>query len=1104
MAERRGISSFSVLLLMAVAAVIGIACFPRLKVQYTPSAATSNITVSFSYPGASARIVEAEVTSKLEGALSTIRAVEATSSISRDGSGSVTVRAARRADLQAVRFEVASQIRNIYSKLPEGCSYPSISLNARGEKTQTAITYSIRSALPSQEIADFVERELLYPLSIVEGVSSVSFYGQTPFEWVITFDADKAAASGITASQIRSAFANYYAEQVVGVTQAGGQAYGVRLRSAGADTGAEQRRMAEIPVARVDGRVVHLGDLATFRYQEALPGSYYRVNGLNVLTLSVEVSADANLLGVVEDVKERLSELQKGFPEEIGISVTYDYSEYISDELDKIYFRTLLCLLILLLFVFVMARSWRYMLVIAITLTVNLLISVALYFFLGLQIHIYTLAGVTVSLGIIIDNSIVMIDHYARCGDRRVFPSLLCAVMTTVAALLVILLMPEQEKANLTDFIWVIVINLSVSLLVAYLFVPALLDYFPVPVAGAAARTPRRLRRLSRRRAAYGRYIGWGLRHHWVYWVVLVALFGIPTCLLPSKFGKEQQGVPLKKYEVVLNKIVGWRPYADNKSTVDKILSSTFGLFHKAMSRSDFYREPARPQLSIRAGMPEGCTVQQLDEVMRSMENYLAHFDEIDVFETRITSYNNGSITVWFKPEYEGTWLPSRIKGDVISMATNFGGANWSVTGIDDSYFNNNIRTDSKSNTINLTGYNYDELAGYAERLIERLKTNRRVSEPEIWGSEYSDRPRTEFNLRYDFEALSARGISPYAYYAALQSPLYDATLRTLPYDGKYVRVRLVSSAKDELDLWHIDNSAVSVDADHKVKLSEAGSISKDRTGLPIRKENQSYALSVRFNFIGSYQLSNKLINETVDWMNAEVLPIGFRCDNDRGGWFYNAKQKYTWLILLVIAIIFVICAIHFNSLRLPLAIILMIPLSFVGLFLAFGVSDFTFDKGGFAAFVMLCGITVNAGIYLISEWLAEARHPRRPRDGQEALPAWLRAFDHKVQPISLTILSTVLGLIPFLFDGPSEVFWFAFAIGTIAGLLFSILALLFYLPVFVLPRPPRTKRPRRKKPSSRHPEPLPTGPDAEAFSARVDNQEVTNQPSEESPKVKT
>ena len=1027
MVEHRRISSFSVLLLMAVAAVVGIACFPHLKVQYNPTAATRNISVSYQYPGASARIVEAEVTAPLEGVLSTIRACSGVSSVSRDGNGSISMTVSRRADLEAVRFEVASQIRNIYSKLPEGCTYPSISLNSRGEKTQTAISYSIRSALPSQEIAAFVERELLYPLSTVEGVSSVEFYGQTPFEWVITFDAPRCEALGITATEIRTAISDYYAEEIVGVTQADGQALGVRLRN---QRHAGDADFASIPVKRVGERVVRLEEIASWRYQEALPNSYYRVNGLNVLTLSVEVSSDANLIGVVQAVKDRVKELESGFPKEIGISVSYDYSEYIAEELDKIYFRTVLCLLILLAFVFVMARSWRYMLVIAVTLAVNLLISVALYYFLGLQIHIYTLAGVTVSLGIIIDNSIVMIDHYARCRDRKVFPSLLCAVLTTVAALLVILLMPEQEKANLTDFTWVIVINLSVSLMVAYLFVPALLDYFPVAVREAKLR---RKRRQARRRAAYGRYISWGVRHRWVYWVALVMMFGIPTCLLPTKFGEE--GQEPRQFEVVLNKIVGWRPYADNKSTVDKILSSSFGLFNKAMSRSDFYREPARPQLYVRAGMPEGCTVQQLDEVMRSMENYLAHFDEIDVFETRITRYDNGTITVSFKPEFEGSWLPSRIKGDVIAMATNFGGANWSVSGIDDSYFNNNIVSDSRSYSITLSGYNADELNAYGERLIEHLSENRRVSEPEIWGAGWNDRPRTEFNLRYDYEALSGRGINPYMYYAALQSPLYDASVLRLPYDGEYVNVRLVSSDKDVLDLWHVDNTAVAVDGERKMKLSEIGSITKSRTGLPIQKENQSYQITVRFNFIGSYQLANKVLKDAVDWMNGNVLPLGFRASDERGGWYYDHKEKYAWLILLVIAIIFVICALYFNSLRLPLAIILMIPLSFVGLFLAFGVSDFTFDKGGFAAFVMLSGITVNAGIYLVSEWRANG--------------SYLRAFSRKICPISLTILSTVLGLIPFLFDGPGEVFWFAFAVGTISGLFFSILALALYLPIF-------------------------------------------------------
>ena len=137
--------------------------------------------------------------------------------------------------------------------------------------------------------------------------------------------------------------------------------------------------------------------------------------------------------------------------------------------------------------------------------------------------------------------------------------------------------------------------------------------------------------------------------------------------------------------------------------------------------------------------------------------------------------------------------------------------------------------------------------------------------------------------------------------------------------------------------------------------------------------------------------------------------------------------------------------SIALESLRLPLAVIGMIPVSFIGLFLTFGLSDFSFDQGGFAALVMLCGLTVNAGIYILSEYGALR--------GGEQVHRYVRAFGHKIVPISLTILSTVLGLIPFLSDGPSEVFWFDLAIGTISGLLFSVVALLVFFPVFALRR---------------------------------------------------
>lgn len=1040
MSGPKGISSFSVVLVMAVTAVVGLACFSQLKVQYAPSAPDRSVSVSWSYPGASARVVEAEVTSLIEGRLANIRHCTGIKSVSHDGDGYVRLSVGKRADLDAVRFEASSQVRNLWTSLPEGCSYPVVSLDGGEDEAQgTAISYQIRSPLPSRDIARFVKERIMHPLSVIDGVSDVRFNGDTPYEWVITLDADKALSCGISSREVTAAVSSYYADEVLGMAHDAGSTYGVRLRSGGVRT---ETDFSSIPVKKVGGRVVHLGEIASFRYQEALPRSYYRINGLNTLELAVSASDEANLIEVVKKVRTTMSGLEKGFPEEITASVSYDYTEYLQDELDKIYFRTGMCLLILLLFVFLVNRSWRYMAVIGLTLAVNLLISVAFYYFTGLHIHIYTLAGITVSLGIIIDNSIVMIDHWTRYRTRSVFPALLSAVLTTVAALLVVLLLPEKERANLSDFTYVIVINLCVSLVVAYLFVPALLDYLPVRRSEVRA-SVRRQRRVVRWNGRYERYINWGMRHRWVLVVAFIAAFGIPTFFLPEPDAGRGAAGRKSSFRKALEKVSAWTPYAENRRTIDKVLGSTFALFNEAMSRSDFYREPERKRLDVVAGMPEGCSVQQLNEVMRSMENYLAHFDEIEMFETSIYSARNGRISVLFKPEYENTSAPVLIKQEVVSMASDLGGANWRVAGIDDSYFNNNILTDYKMFGITLTGYNYDDLLSYGNHLADHLSRNRRVKGPEVWGGEYYDRPSTEFTVDYDFEALTSLGVSPYGYYSSLSSPLYRSSVMRLPEEGGYVDVRLESSARDGFDVWHVDNEAVGV-GDRKVKLSEVGGISKKRTGITIRKENQSYVLSVRYDFIGSYQLSEKLKDEAISYMNSEVLPTGYKASYEEYRWFYENKDRYAGLILLVIAIIFVICAVHFNSFRYPLAIIWMISISFIGLFLVFGLTDFTFDKGGFAAFVMLSGITVNAGIYLVSAW-------RQSRTASSEVRRYVKSFDRKIWPVSLTILSTILGLVPFLFDGPGEVFWFSFAIGTIGGMVFSVLAFVLYLPVFCL-----------------------------------------------------
>ena len=1034
------IPPFSVVLIMVALSLIGVASLRYLNIQYTPTIEGRTLTVSFTYPDASAEVVETEVTSKLEGVISGLDHVSDVSSTSSRGGGWVQVGFSKGTDMDAARFEVASAIRNISSSLPQDITYPVISRGSEGRGS--TISYIVKGAIPSREISKYLQEHVLSPLSAVKGVDRVDVGGGVPFHWVIVFDADKASSAGIASEDIASAFRSFYGSEIAGLAKTPDGVMTVRLEEASSpDFGA-------VPVRSADGRIIHLGDIATWRYEEALPVSYYRVNGLNTVTLAVEIAPSANLLTTASAVKSKMSELESSFPGEITASVAYDSSEYVRGELDRIYFRTALCVLILLLFVFLIYRSWRYMLIIVSTLAVNILTALAIYSFAGLQIHIYTLAGITVSLGIIIDTSIVMIDHYGRYRDRKVFPAVLSAVATTVGALLMVLLLPESEKANLVDFIWVIVINLCLSVLISYLFIPSLMEYIPVTTE-ERSRSVRRKRRLVRRNQGYSRYIGWGVRHRWVYIVIFIAAFGLPFCALPKPLGRYEKD-SAGKVRKALDKVVTWKPYESNRVKIDKYAGSSFALFYNALDRFNFYRQPQKKQLTINAGMLEGCTVGQLNEVIKAMENYLSKFDEISVFTTRINAYNDANITVEFKPEYEDTSFPAVLKSEVTRMAINFGGANWRVWGIDDNSFNNNIVTDYKSDGIALKGYNYKELYSYAEQLIGYISSNRRVQEPEIWAGGRTGRPSSEFVLDYDFGGMTVAGVNPYSYYRSLSSHLFEQVIGAADYEGELSDVVLRSSDVDKYDLWHVVNSPLDVE-EGKMTLSSVGSIDKRRTGIEIRKENQSYTVEVRYDFIGNYELSRRMRTDAVDHFNNEVLPVGFKAEDPSAGWFDSHKDQYAWLIILIIAVIYVMLAMTFESFRYPFPVIFMIPISFIGLFLVFGLTDFAFDQGGFAAFVMLSGIVVNAGIYLVKTYQGLLDEPCRT--GAQGVNLYVKAFNRKASPISLTIVSTILGLLPFLSDGPEEVFWFDFAIGTIAGMVFSVIAIVFVLPVFCVKR---------------------------------------------------
>lgn len=1038
----RNTHAFSIILIMVVLMIIGAVMLPRLNVQYNPQRTSLNVSVSFSCPG-NPRTVEADATSLIEGALNSLEGVSDISAYSNNGGGSVSLTFKKGTDMETARFEVSTRMRQIESKLPDDVSW-SVSGSVSGrDGNETILAYTINADMPAEAIVKYAEEYLVTPLSRLEGIEKVYTSGAMPFEWVITFDPGSLHAAGLSPNNLSEAFNRYFQNDIVGTELVGGKLMLLRLRSNDL-----KGHFEDIPIASVDGRLYYMGDFATVTYEEQQPSFYSRINGLNTIDLNVEASEGINTIKTAETVKAAVDEIRKSFPDNFAIEMTYDASVSLKKEINTIFFRAIMSLAILLLFVLIVSRSFRYLLVIGLTICVNLLSAVIFYNLFGIGIEIYSMAGITVSLGIIIDTAIVIADHYTYYGNRRVMKSISAALLTTIAALLIIFFLPEYMRENLMDFVWVIIINLTLSMIVAFLFVPALLEKMPLKSKGVANSPMRKKRRLVRYNERYARMTEWGRHHRWVYIVIMVLVFGIPIHLLPAEVhhGDGTKPTDVKGGLVgVYNATIGSKWYQKNKAWFEYPLGGTFNLFSKMGTGYSFYRgdQEREKRLDVNAYMAEGCTVQQLNEIVVELENWLNQFDEIETYRTHLSG-SSGSISITFKDEYKNTRFPYKLKEEMWRKCCSYGGATWSISPLDsqDNYLSNTVYRQYWSNTINLYGYNYDMLYRYAEDLIDSLKANRRVTDAgfsQNWGSYAGN----EFYLDLDREKIVREGLNLSSYISFINDQLFDSNIGEI-FDGENnVAVRLTSSEKDYYDLWHVTYEMTDIDS-VKVRLNDLGSITKRSMGMSIERDNQEYVISVGFEFIGSYELAGRMVRQQTERLN-KSFPVGFHAGgSDNYYWSDRDKRQQALLILVVVIVIFMICSILFESLRKPLTIVLMIPLGLVGLFLAFPITGVTFDQGGFAAMVMLCGIVVNAGIYLTSEYETVCA-----ATGKSGMECWIKAFNRKIIPTLLTIVSTVLGLVPFFFDGKNNAFWFAFAIGVTGGMLFSILALVLVMPVF-------------------------------------------------------
>jgi multidrug efflux pump subunit AcrB len=525
--------------------------------------------------------------------------------------------------------------------------------------------------------------------------------------------------------------------------------------------------------------------------------------------------------------------------------------------------------------------------------------------------------------------------------------------------------------------------------------------------------------------------------------ILLILLFGLPVFMLPDKV--EGEGRATEWY----NKTLGSSTYKEKiKPIVDKALGGSLRLFIQKVYNGSYFTRNEEVVLYVYANLPNGSTLEQMNELIKKMEIYLSQFKEIKQFQTSVYNARRGNINIYFTKEHQNSGFPYTLKANIISKALQLGGGSWGVYGLQDQGFSNDVREGAGSFQVKMYGYNYDELYEWAEKLKAKLLTHRRIKEVIInsyfsyWKDDYQ-----EFYFNLNRERMAQENINANILFSTIR-PIYGKNMEigSVVAENGSEKIKLSSKQSQEYDIWAMQYFPYGTD-NKQYKLSELATMEKGQMPQQVAKENQQYRLCLQYEYIGSGEQGNKILKRDLEEFNKE-LPMGYTAQSERESWGWGKKDNKQYLLLLVvIAIIFFTTSILFNSLKQPLAIIFIIPVSYIGVFLTFYWFKLNFDQGGFASFVLLCGITVNASIYILNEYNAiRRRHPR-----MSALRAYTKAWNAKILPIFLTVVSTILGFIPFMVGTDKEAFWFPLAAGTIGGLVMSIIGIFFFLPVFVL-----------------------------------------------------
>ncbi len=1012
-AVRRPITT---LLCFVTVIILGLFSLAKLPIDLYPDIDTNTIMVITMYPGASAKDIEQNVTKPLENTLNSVEHLKHVSSTSRENTSVITLEFEYGYDIDVLTNDVRDKLDMVESSLPDDVNNPIIFKFSTDMIPICLLSVQASESMPG--LYKILDENVANPLARIDGVGTVSISGAPKREVHIYIDPNRLEAYNLSVEQVSNVIGAENRNVPGGSFDIGSNTYALRVQGEFDNTA----QLKDIPVGSFNGKIVYLKDVARVEdtLEERTQQSYN--NGEEGAMIVIQKQSGANSVEISNKVKEMLPKLEKNLPSDIKIGVIVDTSDNIRNTIASLVETVLYALVFVMIVVFLFLGRWRATMIIVITIPVSLIASFIYLFATGNTLNIISLSALSISIGMVVDDAIVVLEnvttHIERGADPKqaavhgtneVAISVIASTLTLIAVFFPLTLVTGMTGVLFRQLGWMVTIMMIISTTCALSLTPMLCSqwlrlrdedktgkkkknwYTPVEHA------------LDAFDDWYARMLHKVVGHRTVTILVCLGIF-VGSIFLMKGVGTE------------------FIPTQDNARigvNLELPIGSRVEYAQEVTSRLDSLWRKKYPEIKV-----SNYTVgpASSDNTFASLSDNGAHIISMNISLTPSTERKRGIVEI-----------ANSMREDIDREFPDFKKAQVMVGGGMSGGMGGQATVD-----FEIYGYDFEETDSVARTLKQILSGIHGTADITISRSDY----QPEYQVDFDREKLSMYGISlqTAAYY--LRNRINGATASQYREDGEEYDIKVMYAPEHRTQISDIENIMIYTSTGQGIRLKELGKVVERFTPPTIERKDRERVITV------SAVVDGVPLSQVVADAEAEIdnmtLPAGINIE--LAGTYEDQQDSFGDLLmlgLLIIILVYIVMAAQFESFTYPGIIMTSLLFAFSGVFLILWLTGHTLNIMSMIGAIMLIGIVVKNGIVLI-DYITLNRER-----GMSIRRAVIDGGRSRLRPVVMTTLTTILGMVPMAIgSGEGAEMWRPMGVAVIGGLTFSTILTLLFVPV--------------------------------------------------------